>query len=132
MCLILVNVRMQYKLNETIVSFQSYNKPRRQVMAETENQQDRETPRVSYACVIEKLSLGGYSASFPDFDGCVSSGDTLDELVNNAKDGLLLHIGGMREDGDEIPSPSDPLYSFLDALIDENTRNILGVVLIDI
>lgn len=48
----------------------------------------------------------GYNAVFYDFDGCVSSGKTLEETANNAKIALQMHIDGMLEDGDKIPKAS--------------------------
>ena len=49
----------------------------------------------------------GYNAVFYDFDGCVSSGRTLEETVNNAKIALQMHIDGMIEDGEKIPKASN-------------------------
>ena len=46
-----------------------------------------------------------YSAYFPDFPGCASAGDTLDETVVNAAEALAAHIGLMTEDGDTVPPP---------------------------
>ena len=47
----------------------------------------------------------GYGVSFPDFPGCVSVGDTVDEAVRHACDALAFHVDGLREDGERIPSP---------------------------
>jgi len=48
---------------------------------------------------------GYYNATFPDMPGCATGGDSLEELMINAKDALELHIEGMLEDGDELPAP---------------------------
>lgn len=45
----------------------------------------------------------GYNAVFYDFDGCVSSGRTLEETVNNTKIALQMHIDGVLEDKEKIP-----------------------------
>lgn len=50
---------------------------------------------------------GKYGVSFPDFPGCVTSADTLDELQHMAQEALQFHVDGMIEDGDSIPQPSD-------------------------
>ena len=42
---------------------------------------------------------------FPDFDGCVTVGQTLDEAYQNACEALKFHIDGLIEDGDPIPAP---------------------------
>jgi predicted RNase H-like HicB family nuclease len=42
---------------------------------------------------------------FPDFDGCVTSGQTLDEAYRLAVEVLQFHIDGLLEDGAAIPPP---------------------------
>ena len=49
----------------------------------------------------------GISIYFPDLDGCVSHGDNEKSAYYNAKEALSLHIFGMEQDGDEIPTPSE-------------------------
>ena len=45
---------------------------------------------------------------FPDFPGCVSVGDTIEEVYKNGIEALSLHINGMKEDSkDNIPEPSN-------------------------
>lgn len=36
--------------------------------------------------IIIDLSEGGYVASYPDLPGCLTCGDTLEEVVQNADD----------------------------------------------
>jgi predicted RNase H-like HicB family nuclease len=52
----------------------------------------------------EKASI---DVVFPDFPGCVSQGETLQEAAAMAEEALSLHVGGMVEDGDELPEPSE-------------------------
>lgn len=59
-----------------------------------------------YSAVIER-SASGYGVTFPDFPGCVSAGDTIEAAMANAAEALLLHMGGIEEDGDPIPEPSE-------------------------
>ena len=47
----------------------------------------------------------GYGLSFPDFPGCVSVGDTVDEAVRQGSKALAFHVEGLAEDGQEIPAP---------------------------
>jgi predicted RNase H-like HicB family nuclease len=42
----------------------------------------------------------------PDLPGCFSAGATLDEAIQNANEAILLHIDGLLEDGEPIPTPS--------------------------
>ena len=48
-----------------------------------------------------------FGISFPDFPGCVSDGDSLDDALARGSDALAFHIKGMQEDGDAIPQPRD-------------------------
>ena len=59
-----------------------------------------------YAVVIEKIKDSNYCASVPDLPGCVSTGDTLDEVKQNIREAIEFHLEGMREDGDPIPEPT--------------------------
>jgi predicted RNase H-like HicB family nuclease len=58
-----------------------------------------------YLVVIERASDGSYSAFLPDVPGCVSSGDTLDEVKAMIKEALDFHFDGMRKAGLPIPPP---------------------------
>ncbi|MGI4876588.1 MAG: type II toxin-antitoxin system HicB family antitoxin [Janthinobacterium lividum] len=60
-----------------------------------------------YFGVVEAGSEG-FGMYFPDFPGCVTGGDTLSELAANGHEALQFHIEGMVEDGEMIPSPSEP------------------------
>ena len=57
-----------------------------------------------YVIVIEKTETG-YSAYVPDLQGCVSVGDTREEIENNIQEAILFHLEGMNDDGLEIPIP---------------------------
>ena len=58
-----------------------------------------------YLIVIEKTGTG-FSAYSPDLDGCVSTGNTRDEVEGNMKEAIEFHLDGLREEGDTIPEPA--------------------------
>ena len=58
-----------------------------------------------YPAVLEQGE--SVNVFFPDFDGCVSGGNTVEEAIKNAREALSLHVFGMEEDGEELPDPSD-------------------------
>lgn len=60
-----------------------------------------------YFPIILERTDDGLHATFPDFPGLTAFGATAADVVANAEAGLALHIAGMIEDGDAIPSPSD-------------------------
>ena len=59
-----------------------------------------------YIGIIHKDPDSDYGVSFPDFPGCVSAGDTLDEARAMAEEALNLHVAGLVEDGEALPEPS--------------------------
>lgn len=61
---------------------------------------------MKYAIVIEKVPNSNYCAYVPDLPGCVSTGDTLEEIQRLMRDGIEFHREGMREDGLPIPEPT--------------------------
>jgi predicted RNase H-like HicB family nuclease len=59
----------------------------------------------AYLIVIGRTTTG-YSAPCPEVPGCAAVGTTIEEVVDNMKESLELHMEGMAEDGDPIPTPS--------------------------
>jgi len=59
---------------------------------------------MKYLIVTEKTSTG-YSAYSPDLEGCVATGSTSEEVVENMREAIKFHIEGLREEGYEIPEP---------------------------
>lgn len=58
-----------------------------------------------YAVVFEKTS-NGWSAYAPDLTGLGVAAATIEETEQLIREGIELHIEGMREDGLPIPEPS--------------------------
>jgi predicted RNase H-like HicB family nuclease len=57
-----------------------------------------------YLVVIEETETG-YSAFVPDLPGCISVGDSREEIESNIQEAILLHIEGIKDDGLEVPKP---------------------------
>ena len=47
----------------------------------------------------------GFGVSFPDFPGCVSVGDTIDDAVRQGSEALAFHVEGLVDSGEVIPTP---------------------------
>lgn len=60
-----------------------------------------------WAEVCKEEGKNGFGVVFPDFPGCTSMADTMEELVEMAHEVLQFHIEGMEEDEEKIPEPSD-------------------------
>jgi len=78
----------------------------------------------NYIAVVHKDPKSDFGVSFPDFPWCITAGSTIDEAKDMAHDALSLHIKGMMEDGENIPTPSkledimdDPDYADAAAIL---------------
>ncbi len=49
----------------------------------------------------------GISVEFPDLPGCFTCSEDSNSAISMAKEALALHLSGMEDDNDKIPSPSD-------------------------
>ena len=58
-----------------------------------------------YAIIIEKAK-GNYSAHVPDLPGCITTGNTIEEIEKNMKEAIDFHLDGLREEGLPIPEPT--------------------------
>jgi predicted RNase H-like HicB family nuclease len=59
-----------------------------------------------YFALLRKEPDSDFSVDFPDFPGCVTAGETLEEARKLAAEVLEFHIDGMLEDRLPIPPPS--------------------------
>ncbi len=58
-----------------------------------------------YAVVIER-GENNLSAYVPDLPGCITTGRTVEEIGENIREAILLHLEGMAQDGEVVPEPS--------------------------
>jgi predicted RNase H-like HicB family nuclease len=56
----------------------------------------------SVTIIVEKAS-DGFSAYVPELPGCITFGNSLDEIKENIREAITLQLEGMKEDGEEIP-----------------------------
>ena len=55
---------------------------------------------------IFTYETNGISILFPDLPGCLPSGKNEEDAIRNATEALGLHLFGMEQDKEKIPSPS--------------------------
>ena len=60
----------------------------------------------AYVALLRKYPDSDFGVDFPDFPGCVTAGETLEDARRMAAEAIQLHIEGMIEDGEAIPAPS--------------------------
>ena len=64
---------------------------------------------LNYTMVIEPAEDGEgpyFGAYFPDLPGCTTLGKNLEELRENAREAVTLHIQALRETGQPVPKPN--------------------------
>jgi predicted RNase H-like HicB family nuclease len=57
-----------------------------------------------YTVILERESDGGYVATVPPLPGCVSQGDTRDEVMKNIREAADLYIEDCLASGDPVPT----------------------------
>jgi len=57
-----------------------------------------------YLIIVEETGTG-YSAYSSDLPGCVSTGNTREEVERDMSDAIEFHVEGMRLEGLEVPAP---------------------------
>jgi predicted RNase H-like HicB family nuclease len=55
--------------------------------------------------IIVEQTPTGYSAYSPDLDGCVTTGATREDVEREMRPAIELHLDGLREDGQDVPTP---------------------------
>ena len=58
--------------------------------------------KYKFSIVIEK-DLEGYFTFCPELQGCYTQGSTYEEVLENIKDAIKLHLEDRMENGEEIP-----------------------------
>jgi predicted RNase H-like HicB family nuclease len=78
---------------------------------------------LSYAAWLHFEGTDGVGVTFPDFPGCVTQGDTVEDALRLAPEALAFHIEGMLEDGAELPEASP-----VDDVVKERAGELLTMV----
>ncbi|RLS45854.1 MAG: type II toxin-antitoxin system HicB family antitoxin [Planctomycetota bacterium] len=65
---------------------------------------------MDYVVVIEKLDDGSFSAHVPDLPGCVTSGDSVDEVRILIKKAVTMHIDPLRRHEETVPAPATTIH----------------------
>jgi predicted RNase H-like HicB family nuclease len=66
---------------------------------------------MEYVVVIEKGDDGSYSAYVPDLPGCVSCGDSVEEVKSSIDEAVRLHIESLRRHGETVPPPIATIHT---------------------
>lgn len=58
---------------------------------------------LTYRVIIEPATEGGYVAFVPSLPGCMTQGETFEEIKENIKDAISGYVAILKEQGEEIP-----------------------------
>jgi predicted RNase H-like HicB family nuclease len=72
--------------------------------------------------VVVEWSGRNYSAYSPDVEGCVATGDTLGEVIDNMQSALKFHLEGILLRGEEIPEGSQGTTLYMTIEVPEGNR----------
>ena len=70
---------------------------------------------MGYTVLLEQESDGGYVASVPALAGCVSQGDTRQEVLENIREAIGLYIEDCIAAGDPVPNEAGKEYIEVEA-----------------
>lgn len=61
---------------------------------------------MDYVVVIEKADDGSFSAYVPDLPGCTACADSVDEVTEEIRAAVRLHIESLRQHNEPVPPPT--------------------------
>ena len=59
---------------------------------------------MDYIIVIHPAEEGGYWAEVPALPGCFAQGESLGDLLGDARGAIASHLEALREDGQPVPA----------------------------
>ena len=62
--------------------------------------------KLYYPALVDKDEDSDFGVSFPDFPGCVSAGESVEDALLGAQEALAGHVALMLADGDALPKVS--------------------------
>jgi len=83
--------------------------------------------RLFYPAILEKEPESAFGVTFPDFPGLVSAGNTAEEALVNAHEGLAGHVALMDQDGDLLPKPTA-----IEAVVADSEIRIVAITLVGV
>jgi predicted RNase H-like HicB family nuclease len=69
-----------------------------------------------FSVVIER-DMNGYFALCPELQGCYTQGDTYEEVLENIKDAIRLHIEDRIESGEEVPQAESVSLTMMEVAV---------------
>jgi predicted RNase H-like HicB family nuclease len=67
--------------------------------------------------VVTEKDKDGYFAFCPELQGCYTQGDTYEEVLENIKDAIRLHMEDRIESGEEIPQTESVSLTLMEVAV---------------
>jgi predicted RNase H-like HicB family nuclease len=64
-----------------------------------------------YLVVVHHAEEGGYWAEVPALDGCFAQGETVEDVLSDARGAIASHLAALGEDGQLAPGESGILIA---------------------
>jgi len=65
---------------------------------------------MDFVVVVHRAEEGGYWAEVPALDGCFAQGESVEEVLEDARGAMESHLGALADDGREPPPADDGLF----------------------
>jgi len=69
-----------------------------------------------FSVIVERDS-NGYYALCPELQGCYTQGDTYEEVMENIRDAIRLHIEDRIESGEDIPQAESVSLTLMEVAV---------------
>ena len=66
---------------------------------------------MDYVLVIHRAEEGGYWAEVPVLEGCFAQGESIEDLLEDARQSIAAHLDALREDSRPLPEGSGILIA---------------------
>jgi predicted RNase H-like HicB family nuclease len=65
---------------------------------------------MKYTVILQRESDGGYVATVPALPGCISQGDSRDDVLKNIEEAIELYVEDVRAAGEPMPAEESREY----------------------
>jgi len=62
-----------------------------------------ETRHYNYTVILEPEEGGGYHAFVPALRGCLTQGDTIEQVLERVQEAIEVYLASLRMEGESIP-----------------------------
>ena len=62
--------------------------------------------KLFYPAILEKEPGSVYGVTFPDLPGCVTCGDSIEEVQSLIQQAVAAHLESLRAHGEPVPEPT--------------------------